>query len=195
MKTATISGSPRTGLGKKDTKAIRNQGLVPCVLYGAADQVHFAADSREFKKVLFTPEVFTIDLAIDGKNYKATLQDTQFHPISDELIHADFLAINDATPISIAIPVKVTGNSVGVRAGGKLVIKTRKVRVKALPANLPDSINVDISDLSIGQSVKIQDLKIENVTILAAPNVVLVSVNTTRAAQAAATEAAKAGKK
>jgi len=194
MKTATISGTPRTGLGKKDTKAVRLAGNVPCVLYGATDQIHFSADSREFKKVLFTPEVFTIDLSIDGKNYRATLQDTQFHPISDELIHADFLAINDANPISIAVPVKVTGNSVGVRSGGKLVVKTRKVRVKALPANLPDSINVDISDLNIGQSVKIQDIKLENVAILAAPNVVLVSVNTTRAAMAAATEAAKAKK-
>jgi large subunit ribosomal protein L25 len=194
MKTATISGTPRTGLGKKDTKGLRNQGLVPCVLYGAAEQVHFSADAREFKKVLFTPEVFTIDLAIDGKNYQATLQDTQFHPISDELIHADFLAITESKPISISVPVKVTGNSVGVRAGGKLVIKTRKVKVKAALANLPDSINVDISDLNIGQSVKIQDIKLDNVTILAAPNVVLVSVNTTRAAMAAATEAAKAKK-
>lgn len=194
MKTATISGSARTGTGKKDTKAVRLAGNVPCVLYGGAEQVHFIADSREFKKVLFTPEVFTIDLNIEGKNYRATIQDTQFHPITDELIHADFLAIDDKKQVAIAIPVKVTGNSVGVRSGGKLLIKTRKVKVKALPGQLPDSINVDISDLNIGQSVKVQDLKLENVTILAAPNVVLVSVATTRAAQAAAAEAAK-GKK
>lgn len=194
MKTVTISGTPRSGFGKKETKAIRLEGKVPCVLYGGNDLVHFTAESKDFKKVIFTPDVYTIDLAIDGKNYTAVLHQKQFHPITDELIHADFLAMSDDKKVNIEIPVKVTGNSVGVRAGGKLIVKSRKLKVSALPANLPDSITVDISDLNIGQSIKVADLKGDNLTYLVAPNVVVVSVATTRAAQAAATEAAK-GKK
>lgn len=191
MKTVTISGSARTATGKKDTKELRGKGMVPCVLYGGKEQVHFFADSREFKKVLFTPDTYNIDLAIEGKNYTAIVQHTQFHPITDELIHADFYELNEGKPVSVSIPVKVTGNSVGVRAGGKLVIKSRKLKVKALPAQLPDFIQVDISNLNIGESVKVNTLAIEGVTFLDAPNVVIAAVNTTRAAAAAAAEASK----
>lgn len=195
MKTVTISGSARTETGKKATKALRGQGLVPCVLYGGADQVHFFADTREFKKVIFTPDAFQIDLAIGEKNYKAVIQHTQYHPISDELIHADFYELDENRPVTIAIPVKVTGNSVGVRAGGKLMTKTRKLKIKALPAQLPDFISVDISDMNIGDSIKVNTLSVEGVTFLDAPNVVVVNVATTRAAAAAATAAAATGKK
>lgn len=195
MKTVTISGSARTETGKKATKALRGQGLVPCVLYGGADQVHFFADSREFKKVIFTPDAFNIDLAIGEKNYKAVIQHTQYHPISDELIHADFYELDENRLVTIGIPIKITGNSVGVRAGGKLLTKTRKLKVKALPANLPDFISIDISNLNIGDSIKVNALAVDGVTFLDAPNVVVVSVATTRAAAAAATAAAAPAKK
>jgi len=195
MKTVTISGSARTETGKKATKALRGQGLVPCVLYGGQEQVHFFADTREFKKVIFTPDAFNIDLAIGDKNYKAVIQHTQYHPISDELIHADFYELDENRLVTIGIPIKITGNSVGVRAGGKLMTKTRKLKIKALPANLPDFISIDISNLNIGDSVKVNTLSAEGVTFLDAPNVVVVSVATTRAAAAAATAAAATGKK
>ncbi len=194
MKTVTISGSPRAAFGKKETKSLRKTGQVPCVLYGGSELVHFTADSREFNKVIFTPDVYTIDLSIDGKNFKAVLHDKQYHPITDELIHADFLALADDKKVNIDIPVKITGNSAGVRAGGKLIVKSRKLKVSALPASLPDSITVDITELNIGQSIKVADLKVDNVVFLAAPNVVVATVATTRAAMAAANEAAK-GKK
>lgn len=194
MKTVTISGSPRAAFGKKETKSLRKTGQVPCVLYGGSELVHFTADSREFNKVIFTPDVYTIDLSIDGKNFTAVLHDKQYHPITDELIHADFLALADDKKVNIDIPVKIIGNSAGVRAGGKLIIKSRKLKVSALPANLPDSITVDITELNIGQSIKVADIKVDNVVFLAAPNVVVATVATTRAAQAAANEAAK-GKK
>lgn len=195
MKTVTISGSARTATGKKATKELRGKSLVPCVLYGGKDQVHFFADSREFKKVLFTPDAFNIDLAIGDKNYKAVIQHTQFHPISDELIHADFYELDENRVVTIAIPIKITGNSVGVRAGGKLTIKSRKLKIKALPASLPDFIGIDISNLNIGDSVKVNSLAVDGVTFLDAPNVVVLSVVTTRAAAAAAATAATPGKK
>lgn len=195
MKTVTISGSARTETGKKATKAIRGKGLVPCVLYGGKEQVHFFADSREFKKVLFTPDTYNIDLAIEGKNYTAILQHSQFHPITDELIHADFFELTEGKPVTVSVPVKITGNSVGVRAGGKLVIKSRRLKVKAMPNQLPDFVQVDISNLNIGETIKVATLAIDGVTFLDAPNVVVAAVNTTRAAAAAAAEAAKTGKK
>jgi large subunit ribosomal protein L25 len=191
MKAISLSGSPRANVGKTDAKSIRKGGKVPCVLYGGKEQIHFSANQADFKPLLFTPEVHTINLDIDGSSYKAILQDVQYHPINDALMHADFLAVDEKKPIVISIPVKVVGNSVGVRAGGKLTIKVRKMKVRGLLNDLPDGIDIDISNLEIGQSVKVRDLKNEKLQLLDAPNVAVVSVNATRASRSAETEAAK----
>jgi len=191
MKAISMSGSPRANVGKTDAKSIRKSGKVPCVLYGGKEQIHFSANQADFKPLLFTPEVHTVNLDIDGSSHKAILQDVQYHPINDALMHADFLAVDEKKPIVISIPVRVVGNSVGVRAGGKLTIKVRKMKVRGLLNDLPDGIDIDISNLEIGQSVKVRDLKNDKLQLLDAPNVAVVSVNATRASRSAETEAAK----
>lgn len=196
METVEIKGQVRPASGKKPSKDLRRSGMVPCIIYGGTEQVSFFADTREFNKVLFTPNVYTININLGDKQFRTVLQETQFHPVTDALMHADFLQLDDNKAITIEIPVRITGNSVGVRAGGKLLIKKRKLKVKGLPGAMPDSINVDITNLAIGQSLKVQTLSLEGLVINHAPNVVIATVATTRAAQAAAAEAAKAsGKK
>lgn len=191
MKSIFMSGSQRANVGKKDSKAIRNEGLVPCVLYGGGNQIHFAVKESAFKPLLFTPDVHTVDLEIDGQKHKAILQEVQFHAISDKLLHADFLMVSEDKPVVIAIPVKAVGNSVGVRAGGKLQIKLRKLKVRALLNDLPDTIDVDITPLEIGQGVKIGQLNVPGVTFLESPKIEVVGVGATRASRQAAQEGAK----
>jgi len=191
MKTISLSGSPRANVGKTDAKALRLEGKVPCVLYGGKEQIHFAANEADFKTLLFTPEVHAVEINVGGVTTKAILQEVQFHPIKDNLLHADFLEVNEVKPIVIAIPVKVTGNSVGVRAGGKLAIKVRKMKVRGLLNDLPDSIELDITNIEIGQSIKVRDIKNDKLQFLDAPNVAVVSVDATRASRSAETEAAK----
>ncbi|MFN4122656.1 MAG: 50S ribosomal protein L25/general stress protein Ctc [Flavobacteriales bacterium] len=194
MKAISLSGSLRANVGKTDAKSLRREGKVPCVLYGGEQQIHFAAKDADFKPLLFTPEVHTINLSIDGNVYKAILQEVQFDPIKDSLLHADFLAINESKPIVIAIPVKVTGNSVGVRAGGKLAVKVRKMKVRGLLNDLPDNIEIDITNMEIGQSIKVRDIQNDKLQFLDAPNVAVVSVSATRASRSAESAEA-AGKK
>lgn len=186
-----MSGSSRTNVGKKDTKALRVQGLVPCVLYGGEQQVHFSVNESAFKPLLFTPDVHTVEIEIDGKKTNAILQDVQFHAINDKLLHADFLEIKEGKPVNIAIPVRATGNSVGVRAGGKLQIKLRKLKVRAMLNDLPDAIEVDISKLEIGMGVKVNQLEIAGVTFLDSPNIEVLGVGATRASRQAAQDEAK----
>jgi large subunit ribosomal protein L25 len=193
MKAISLSGSQRANVGKTDAKALRKEGNVPCVLYGGESQIHFSAKESDFKPLLFTPEVHTINLSIDGKEHKAILQEVQFDPIKDSLLHADFLAVNESKPIVIAIPVKVTGNSAGVRAGGKLAVKVRKMKVRGLLNDLPNFIEIDITNLEIGQSVKVRDISNDKLQFLDASNVAVLSVNATRASRSA--ESAEAGKK
>jgi large subunit ribosomal protein L25 len=193
MKSIFMSGSPRENVGKKDAKALRNQGQVPCVLYGGAEQIHFSADEKAFKPLIFTPDAHTVELEISGKKYNAILQDVQYHAINDRLLHVDFLHVDDKKPVIIAIPVAVHGIAPGVREGGKLLIKLRKMKVRALLNNLPDKINVDISHLEIGQSVKVEHLQAQNpdLAFLDAPNVAVISVSATRASRQAAEDAKK----
>lgn len=191
MKSIFISGSPRASVGKKDSKATRNSGLVPCVLYGGKEQIHFSAQEAQFKPLIYTPEVHTVDLEIEGKKFKAILQETQFHNVTDKLLHVDFLEIIDGKPVTIAIPVKITGNSPGVRAGGKLLQKARRLKVRADYSKLPDFIEVDISSMEIGSTIKIQNIKADGLTFLEAPNVVVVAVVATRNTRQAEQDAAK----
>jgi len=180
MKSVSISGSPRENVGKKDAKKNRNEDKVPCVLYGGKEQVHFAADEVSFKKLIYTPDSFTVKLNVDNKEYNAILQDIQYHPLSDRILHADFLEIFDDKPVVMHIPVKVTGNSQGVLKGGRFIQKLRKLKIKALPVDLPDNVVVDITPLEINDSIKVSDIKKDKVTFLDAPTAVIVGVRVTR---------------
>lgn len=196
MKSIAMFGTVRPAIGKSATKKLRNQGQVPCVLYGGSEHIHFSMYEPDFKLLVYTPNAYQVKLDIDGKVYRAILKDIQFHPVNDSIIHADFLEIHDDKPVVMNIPVKIVGNSVGVRAGGKLVVKAKKLRVKALPSKLPDFIEVNIENLEIGKSIKVGDLKPESYELLDSPNNPVVSVNTTRAVmEAAKAEEKAAGKK
>jgi large subunit ribosomal protein L25 len=198
MKTVSISGSPRVSVGKKDAKALRANGNVPCTLYGGTDQINFFAPYNDFRHVVYTPDVNKVVVKVDGKEYETLLQEIQFHPVNDKIMHIDFLQLFPDKPVIIDIPVVITGSSAGVKAGGKMAVITRKLKIKALPAHLPDFISVDISSLEIGQSKRVGDLTLENVHFLDTPNRVIVAVQMTRAvveepkAAAAATPAAGA---
>ena len=192
MKTIEIKGSLRTELGKKSSKQIRKAQGVPCVIYGKGENIHFFAPELAFKNLVYTHEAHLVDLNIDGEIYKSILQDIQFHPVSDKIIHADFIRIFDDKPVAISVPISVHGNSVGVMAGGKLSIKRRSLKVKGLPKNLPEFIPVDISNLNIHDSIKVGDLTMDNIEFLDMKRSIVVTVATTRGAQK--TEAAGAGK-
>jgi large subunit ribosomal protein L25 len=192
MKAVSISGSLRANVGKKDAVALRNADQVPCVLYGGKEQIHFAVPAPEFKNLIYTPEVQTVDLSISGKKYSAILQEAQYHALTDKLIHVDFLEIIAGKPVTMNIPVKTTGTSPGVRAGGKLLKKLKTLRVKGPVDKMPDTINIAIDSLEIGQGVRVADIKLDGLTLLNSENVTVVSVQVTRAAVANADEAAKA---
>lgn len=192
MKSVALFGYSRTEVGKVSTKALRTEGKVPCVMYGGGNHIHFTVYEPDFKLLVYTPNTYKVKLDIDGKTYKCILKDISFHPVNDSILHADFLEIEDNKAVEIGVPVKLVGNSVGVRAGGKLVVKAKKLRVKALPMLLPDFIEINIDNLEIGKSIKVGDLgNIENLTLLDSPNNPVVSVVTTRAVM----EAAKANEK
>lgn len=180
MKTVTLSGSLRENVGKKDARDSRRAGLVPCVLYGGAEQVHFAIDERQFANVVFTPEVAFITIDLGEKKFQAILQDIQYHPVKDNILHADFLEIIEGKEIKLAVPVKITGSSPGVLKGGKLNKRMRKLLVKALPENMIEDITCDISDMNIGDSIKVSDIEIENVTLLDPASNAVVTVKTAR---------------
>jgi len=166
MKSIEIIGFQRANLGKAEAKQLRSESYVPCVLYGGGNQVHFQAPMILFRDLVYSPEVATVDLNIEGTTYKAILQDIQFHPVSEMILHADFLELRDDKEVKMDVPVRFVGVSPGVLAGGKLVTKLRKLKVKALPANLPDYIDVDISDLELGRSVKVSKIQATNYSIL-----------------------------
>jgi large subunit ribosomal protein L25 len=180
MESIKIKGSSRDNLGRKDAVELRRNECVPCVLYTGADNLHFSINEADFKGLIFTPNVYTVELEVDGKVYNCVLKDTQYHPISDKLIHADFMLLSDDKPVSIKVPVKFVGTSEGVKQGGKFVIKIRKMKIKALPKNLPGELLVDISNLGIGQAIKIEKLSFPNVEILEAKNCILCAVKSTR---------------
>jgi len=198
MKTVSLSGSPRANVGKTDATALRAKGMVPCVIYGSGKQIHFSADSRHFKNIIYTPSTNLVDITVDGNTYKTVLQEAQFHRIKDTLIHADFLEVNETKPVNVALPVKAIGQSAGVKAGGKLNIKMRKLKVRGLISKLPEQIELNIENLTIGKSIAAGDINIEGISILHPKNISVISVDTTRAAvaeeaaPAAAPAAAKA---
>jgi large subunit ribosomal protein L25 len=191
MKTIEINGAKRTNISKQEVKNLRGSEMVPCVLYGGEEQVHFSTDLSSFKGLVYTPDVHMVKLSVDGKEYQCVIQDVQYHPVTDVIIHADFLQVFDNKPVTMSIPVKLTGASEGVKMGGKLVTKYRRLKVKALPAHLPDFISVDISPMKIGDAIRVRDLNLSEVTLLESPANVIVSVNMTRNVSAEAAEASK----
>jgi large subunit ribosomal protein L25 len=189
MKSITINGSKRESVGKSSSKALRNAGQIPCVLYGGEGPIHFSAPELAFSKLVYTSNAYTVVIALGEKEqFSAIMQDIQFHPVSDKILHIDFYQLFEDKQISIDIPVKLNGNAIGVRLGGNLQRNKRKLRVKALPTNLPDSIEIDISGLNIGDKVYITELSNENYEFLHPDNTVVCQVRKARAAMALATE-------
>jgi len=180
MKSITINGSKRESVGKKATKALRNAGQVPCVLYGGDQPVHFSAAELAFSKLVYTPNAHTVVIALGDTSYNAVLQDIQFHPVTENILHIDFYQLFDDKEIAMDIPVVLTGNSVGVRAGGVLRRNRRKLRIKALPTNLPDDIQVDISKLKIGNKVYVSQLPSEDYKFLHSDNTVVCQIKQSR---------------
>ncbi|TDS19002.1 LSU ribosomal protein L25P [Maribacter caenipelagi] len=183
MKSITIKGSERESVGKKATKALRNAGKVPCVVYGGDKPLHFSADELAFRDLVYTPNAHTVAIELDGgASVKAIMQDIQFHPVTDAIIHIDFYQLFDDKMVTMDIPVSLEGNSPGVRNGGRLLFRKRKLSIKALPSKLPDFFNIDISKLKIGQNISVATLMNEDFTILHPESQVVVQVKTARTA-------------
>ena len=182
MKTLAISAKSRQNVGKTSTRALRNQGNVPCVLYGGEKQVTFYAHENDFRKLVYTPETFVVNLDVDGKKTKAIMQDIQFHPVTEKILHIDFLEVFDDKPITVSLPVILSGVAIGVKNGGNLMFRRPKIITKGLVSNLPEAINIDIEHLKIGMFIYIKDVVIEGAEFLAPPNSVIVGVKTARAA-------------
>ena len=183
MKTIEIKGTFRTELGKKSSKQIRKTGNVPCVIYGKEKNIHFHAHENSFKNLVYTAQAHLVKLSIEDKEFKAVLKDMQFHPVNDKILHADFIEIFDNKPVIINIPIRVSGDSVGVLAGGKLSIKRRTLKVKSLAKDLPEFLPVNITDLKIHEGFKVGDLSFEKIELLDPKKSMVLSIATSRVAQ------------
>jgi large subunit ribosomal protein L25 len=192
MKSIAISGSPRENVGKRDAKELRYKGLVPAVLYGGEKQYHIAVSAGDLKSLIYSPDAQFVELNVAGNKYKAIAQEIQFHPLNEQVVHIDFLELFDDKVVSMNIPIKLTGVSPGVRAGGKLTQKLRSLRVKALPNDMPQFIEVNIGHLEVGKSVRVEEVKIEKVKVLNNSDDTIVSVVMSRALRQAEQEAAAA---
>jgi len=182
MKTLAISVKSRENVGKSNTRALRNQGNVPCVLYGGEKQVTFYAHENDFRKLVYTSDTFVVELDIDGSKVKAIMQDIQFHPVTDKILHIDFLEVIEGKPVTVALPVILEGVAAGVRNGGNLMFRRPKIITKGLATNLPDAIILNIEHLKIGMFTYIKDIVIEGCEFIAPSNSVVVGVKTARAA-------------
>lgn len=189
MKTIRLIGEPREDLGTTKSRLLREAGKVPCVLYGGKEHINFAVYRDDFKNLVYTPNTYLVQIEIGDKKYKSILQDIQFHPVNDLITHIDFLEISESNPVSLSLPVKMKGNSPGVRAGGKLLVKNKKLKVKGLIKDMPDFIEVNIDALELGKSVKVGEISVDGLELLDAPANAIVSVLATRASKEAANAA------
>jgi large subunit ribosomal protein L25 len=180
MKRVSMSGSPRENVGKKDAKAQRRAGNVICVMYGGDEQISFTLPDKKFDKIIFTPEVYLIDLEISGNKYVALLKDVQYHPVSDKVLHADFLQVLEKKPITVSMPVILEGTPIGVMNGGRLVNKMRKLALKGLFNDIPENIVLDVSQLKIGMGIQVKEVELEKITFLDNSSNVIVNVKTAR---------------
>ncbi len=188
MKTVSLSGSLRENVGKKDASLLRRSNRVPAVLYGGEEQVHFHIEENDANKLIHTPNVYIIELDIDGNKQTAILQETQFNPVTDRAIHMDFLLVTEDKPVRINIPVSLNGFSVGVRNGGKLAQNFRRLKVEGLAKDLPDTIDIDITDVKIGDKVRVSDMTNEGIKFLNPATAVVVAVQMARGATTATEE-------
>ena len=190
MKTFELKGAVRTDLGKKATKADRVSENVPCVLYGIGGNVHFTATNSDLRKLIYTPEVFIVELNVDGKKTNAIMKALQFHPVTDNVLHIDFFQVTEDKPVVIELPVKLEGLAEGVKAGGKLSLEMRKLKVKGLYTQFPENIVINVSELGLGKSVQVAKVSVDKLEILNNKNSVVAQVKLTRAARGAAAAAA-----
>jgi large subunit ribosomal protein L25 len=194
MKTVTIEGQLRTATGKSATRQLRSQDLVPGVIYGGAKEINFTASAKAFKPLVYTPDFQLASVVVDGKTYTCILKDIQFDKVTDRLNHVDLLELVEDKKVSATIPLKFTGTSAGVKAGGKLVIKMKALKVKAYPKDLRENIEVDITNLELNANIRVEDVKIENYEILNSPRIPIASVTMTRQLKQEEAAAAKPGK-
>lgn len=196
MKEINLTGQKRTALGKKASKELRKEGLVPCNLYGEATQdgkpvaMAFAVPMSELRKVVYTPHIYMINLVIDGESHTAIMKELQFHPVTDALLHVDFLEVNENKPVTIGIPVKLVGLAQGVRDGGRMNLSIRKIDVTAPYTVIPEHLDIDVTSLRIGKSIKVGDLHFEGLELATSKDVIVCSVKMTRAAMSAASASA-----
>ena len=193
MKEIDVKGQKRAETGKKASKLLRKEGLVPCNLYGEKkdengnpEAMSFAVPTNELRKIVYTPHIYVINLIIDGESHTAVLKELQFHPVTDTLLHVDFYEINDQKPITIGIPVKLTGLAQGVRDGGRMNLSVRKINVTAKYQDIPEHLDIDVTSLQIGKSIKVGDLHFEGLELATSKDVIVCSVKMTRAAMSAA---------
>jgi large subunit ribosomal protein L25 len=185
MKTFTLKGEERKVLGKKDAKKLRSNENVPAVMYGAGEPIHFSIPFSELRALIYTPDVFLINIELEGKTYQAIMQDVQWHAVEEQILHIDFLRVEENKPIKVNLPIKIAGVAKGIKSGGKLKSNLRHLKVKALAKDLPESIEINVTKLGVGQSIKVADMTMENVEFLDTKSNVIVSVTMTRAARSA----------
>ena len=191
MKTFELKGIVRTDLGKKATKAVRVKGSVPCELYGGDKNVHFEVTNSDIRKLIYTPSIYLVALDIEGQKVDAIMKQIQFHPVTDKVIHIDFVQVFPTKPIIMEVPVHLEGLAEGVKAGGKLSLEVRKLRIKALAKFIPESLTINVDQLELGKTIQVKALQFENLEILNAPNSVVCAVKLTRAARGAAATSGK----
>ncbi|MCB0563196.1 MAG: 50S ribosomal protein L25 [Phaeodactylibacter sp.] len=195
MEVVTISGQLRTDLGKTATKAVRNGGKIPCVLYGGDEVIHFSTNPKEVRDLIYTPDFKVAEISIDGQVYKCFIKDIQWHPVTDEIVHLDFLRLIEGVPVKVEVPLRFNGVSPGVKNGGKLIQKLRRIKIRTTPEHLIGELNVDISNLLLNQSIRVRDIDSvrENINVLNSPGVPVASVEVPRALRSATAAAEKDG--
>lgn len=182
MRTIEINAQPRKKTGKSETKKLRNEGNVPCVMYGGEETLHFYSQENDFNELVYTPNVYIITVNINGEKHKAVLKDIQFHPVTDKISHIDFIEVFEDKPVTVIVPVSLTGDSVGLKAGGKLRLKRRRLTIKGKIDALPDKLDIDITDLDVGQTIKVSELSYDGIEILDPPRAMVVAVISSRLA-------------
>lgn len=196
MKSIDVKGTARVAGGKKAAKEIRKQGMIPCNLYGESRGENglpvaesFAVEAGEVRNLVYSPHIYSVNLTIDGKEHKAIMKELQFHPVTDQLLHIDFYEINETKPIVMEVPIKLNGLAEGVKAGGKLAASVRKLKVKAPYTAIPERLNIDVTALGLGKTIKVGELSFEGLELMTSPSVVVCQVKMTRSAKSAASKA------
>lgn len=196
MKSIDVKGTARTATGKKATQEIRKAGSVPCNLYGEARgenglpvALSFSTTAEELRKLVYSPDIYSVNLNIDGKEYKAVMKELQFHPVTDKLLHVDFYEITEEKPIVMEVPIKLNGLAEGVKAGGKLAASVRKLKVRAVYSAIPERLNIDVTNLGLGKTIKVGELSFEGLELVTSPSVVVCQIKMTRSAMSAAAKA------